>query len=721
MNADVHSTGVYTMVSIQRKCVFILLCMVAATAMSCTHMATEGSSLGIVATSEAFKWFDGEFENTPYFLKDKPVSVAVLPFEFSGSKAYSIENKDENPADIVRRGFYNHVSSLPFRDLELFSTDRQLKNSGLTDFTKINQLIRENPRKLKSILGVDAVISGQVTHFDRIFLGIYSQVAVGCEVKMWDLDSGNLLWRAKHVSRAHAGGLSINPIGLAMATVASVWNLRKTEMLSQTDELFREVVSTIDVPQSALALQSPPPRIDLFATMNVTKAFTLGEKVAFRMIGDLNCAAYVDLGDFKSAIQLMPVSAEMKRALQAEVLEVIKKNYKDTGHELTPEIIEAVRQELGSREVYQGSYTVEPQEEAYGLLAKGYLLNSAGVQKTALDVVHTIDIDSRPPQAVAGLTTASLDGKLMVRWSPNNENDLAGYEVWSSPTPLSGYSLSVKSEKNEALVQGLENFSKIYIQVRAVDKAANQGRFGRYGEAVPLPEPGLLDLPQPGPVLGGPINEKILLLAEKSPYTVYSDLSVTFAGAVYLAPGVTLVFAPDTALVVDGGDLFAYGNSEKPIQFSSQSQSRQPGSWRGVVLNGAGRSDLRHVIIEGAVVGLTVRDSAPSITAATVRGCSQAGLHLKDRAKPNIVCSYFKDNEGQGGIVIEGEGIAPMIRNNVFEGNLPFQVQSYTPLKMNLSENFWGLADPQPEWFLGDIVWQPALSAPPGNCAERQR
>lgn len=711
---------VNTILLIQGVRVWILLFMTAATAVSCAYMSVEEQSLGVVATGEAFKWFDGEFENTPYFLKHKPASVAVLPFEFAGGKGYSIENKDENPADIVRRGLYNHVSSLPFRDLEIFSTDRQLKNAGMMDFVKINQLISKNPKKLKSILGVDAVVTGRVTHFDRIFLGIYSQVAVGCEVKMWELDSGNLLWRAKHVSRAHAGGLSINPIGLAMATVASVWNLRKTELLSQTDELFREVVSTIDVPPSALAVQSSPPRINLFATMNSVKAFTLGEKVAFRLIGDPDCAAYVDLGDFKAHIRLAPVSADMKRALQSDVEEAIKKNTSDTGHELTPEVMEAVRQELESREVYEGSYTVESQEEAYGLLAKGYLVNAAGVQKTVLDVAHTIDIDSRPPQTVTGLTTESLDGKLLVRWRPGNENDLAGYEVWSSATPLSGYSFSVKSEKNEALVQGLTNFSKLYIQVRAVDKAANSSQFGRYVEGIPLPEPGLLNLPQPGPVLGGSINKKILLVIEKSPYTAYSDLIVDPGGAVYISPGVQLLFAPDTALVVAGGALLVYGSGEQPIWFSPLSPGKRPGSWQGVVLSGAKRSDLRHVTIEGAVVGLTISGSAPSISAATVRGCSQAGLHLKDRARPNITCSLFKDNEGQGGVVIEGEGVAPLIRHNAFENNLPFQVQSYTPLRVNLSENFWGHSNPQAEWFLGDIVWQPALSAPPGRCAEKQ-
>ena len=142
---------------------------------------------------------------------------------------------------------------------------------------------------------------------------------------MWDLKTGNLLWRAKHVSRAHAGGISVSPIGLIVATVASVWNLRATEMMSQTDDLFREIISTIDLPESERVVQVHPPRIDMFATMNTGKPFTIGKKVAFRLIGDPNNSAYVDLGDFKSGIELTPVPGNVKQALQTEVLEAIKK------------------------------------------------------------------------------------------------------------------------------------------------------------------------------------------------------------------------------------------------------------------------------------------------------------------------------------------------------------------------------------------------------------
>jgi len=707
----------FTMKQILFRLLVLAVFLASMAFMGCAYVQTDtDKAIGIIATSEAFNSFKGEYENTAYYKRHKPKSIAVLPFQDLEQKSYSIDFEYENPAGIVRRGMYNHIASLPFKDLELYNTDKRLKNAGFQDIRKLEAVIAENPQKLKSILGVDAAVTGHVTHFDRIFAGIYSQVAVGCEVRMWDLKTGNLLWRAEHVSRAHAGGLSASPIGLIVATVASVWNLRATEMLSQTDDLFREIISTIDLPESERVAEVPPPRIDMFAAMNTGAPFTVGKKVAFRLIGDPDCSAYVDLGDFKSGIELAPVSAGVKQALQTEVLETIKKNYKDTGHTLTPELIAAVKQEMASLEIYEGSYTVEPNEQAYGMMAKGYLVSAAGTQGTAIDAAHFVDIDGLPPKAVKDLLAESLDNKIKLSWAPNSEDDLVGYEIWTSSTPLSGYSLLTKSEKHEAVIEGLSNFTRIYVQVRAVDKAANIGAFSKHIEAVPLPEPGLYSLPQPGPALGGIITAKVLLVADKNPYTVLSDLTIKPGGVLYLEPGVKILFAPDTALNVVGGDFLAYGKGDKPIQFGPQASGGEPGSWQGVVLEGAERSVLRHVTIEGAATGLTINNSAPSIAAVTVTRCSQAGLYLKDNAKPNITCSKFTGNQGQGAVVIEGEGLAPVIRNNVFENNNPFQVQSYTPLQIDLTGNYWGRADPQADWFLGEIMWKPALAKPTVPC-----
>jgi hypothetical protein len=548
-------------------------------------------------------------------------------------------------------------------------------------------------------------------------LGIYSQVAVGCEVKMWDLNNGKLLWRAKQVARAHAGGLSINPIGLAMAAAASIWNIRATEMLSQTDDLFREIVSTIDLPDSYRFAQESAPRIDLFAVVNSGKAFTVGQKAAFRLIGSPGCSAYVDLEDFKSSIELTPVSSSVKKALRSDVVETVKKDYAQTGHDLTPDLIAAIEEGLGSREIYEGNYTVEPGEQAYGLMAKAYLVDPSGNQGTAIDAVHIIDIDSLPPQGARGLSAESLNRKVKLRWSPNTEKDLAKYEIWSSATPLSGYTLTATCEKSEAVIGQLNNFSKIYFRVRAVDKANNAGDFSKNQEAVPLPEPDLYNLSQPGPVLDGEINEKVLLVADKNPYTVRSDFRIVSGGVLYIEPGVEILFSPEASLTISGGELFAYGTHEKPVLFSAKTNRKEPGSWQGVVMENVKKSTVQHVTIEGAVTGLTVYNSSPSISSLTVSHCSQAGLYLKDRARPNITCSAFIANEGLGAVVIEGEGLAPVIRDNVFQDNYPFQIQSYTPLQIDLKGNYWGRGEPEANWFLGDVVWQPALDKPSSSCS----
>jgi len=696
----------------------ICLLLVTVALSGCVHYQGDNPVPTILATSEAFKSFDGEYENTAYFKKHKPESIAVLPFAAIEVKSYSLKTKFEHPENIVRAGMYNHISSLPFRDLEIFDTDTRLKNAGLENTETVDRLIVENPNKLKGILGVDAVVSGKVTHFDQIFLGVYSQIAVGCEVKMWDLATGNLLWRARHVSRAHAGGISSNPIGLLMAAMASVWNLRGTEMLSQTDEVFREIASTIELPESVLSLQKSPPRIDLFACINSEKPFTAGRPVSFRLIGDRDCNAYVDLGDFKSAIPLKPLSPDMKIAVRTEVINSIEDQYRQSGHELTQELTQAIEKELSVREIYEGVYTVEPGEQMYGLMAKAYLANRSGSRATSLDPVHIIDIDARPPRTVDGLAFLSLDRRVKLTWHHNVEKDIAGYEVWASQSTFSGYALARTIEDSSAVIDQLENFEPVFAKVRAFDRAGNRGDFSTFSKVVALPEPDLYELPQPGPMLGGALTTSVLLTEAKSPYTVQTTLVIERGATLHVAPGVALLFLPDTLLSVSGGNIAVYGKEKAPVRFGPVSTNSTPGSWGGVMLKNSGHALFQYTRIEHAATGLTIIASQPLITDTTITGSSQTGLHLNDNARPNITCSVISDNQGQGGMMVAGEGIAPVIRNTSFVNNTPFDVQNYAPVELDLTNNYWGTANPEKERFLGQVLWIPLIQSLPTRCGE---
>src|SRR5450830_655112 len=77
-----------------------------------------------IITPEITSLFEGEYKVDPYMKDHIPKSVAVLPFvDLSKSK---------EGFSVVRRGFYNHFSSLPFKDVELYKVDNLLTKAGLT-------------------------------------------------------------------------------------------------------------------------------------------------------------------------------------------------------------------------------------------------------------------------------------------------------------------------------------------------------------------------------------------------------------------------------------------------------------------------------------------------------------------------------------------------------------------------------------------------------------
>src|SRR5512145_1537381 len=76
--------------------------------------------------------FEGDYKVDPYMKDHVPKTVAVLPF-------VNLSDKKE-AVDVMRRGFYNHFSSLPFQDMELYKIDDLLAKAGLADPDAISKM-----------------------------------------------------------------------------------------------------------------------------------------------------------------------------------------------------------------------------------------------------------------------------------------------------------------------------------------------------------------------------------------------------------------------------------------------------------------------------------------------------------------------------------------------------------------------------------------------------
>ncbi|MEE4356865.1 MAG: GNA1162 family protein [Desulfococcaceae bacterium] len=176
--------------------------------------------------------------NSAVMQRHYPRSLAVLPFrDLTGN---------EGIAETVRVSFYNHLSSLPYRDVELHITDLRLRETGLASHEAIAGV---SVRKLGKILGCDAVIFGTVYEFQRIFAGFYSSMNIGVSVNIWDTRNGQKIWSDRYTARSHEGGVPITLLDIPLITVRSGLNLTEGVKLQAVEKATRYLAENIPTPR----------------------------------------------------------------------------------------------------------------------------------------------------------------------------------------------------------------------------------------------------------------------------------------------------------------------------------------------------------------------------------------------------------------------------------------------------------------------------------------
>ncbi|MDQ5984637.1 MAG: hypothetical protein CSYNP_00332 [Syntrophus sp. SKADARSKE-3] len=557
-----------------------------------------------VIAPEIQSLFKGTYKVYPYMEKHIPILVAVLPFvNVSDSQQGSQE---------VRKGFYNHFSSLPFKDMELYRVDNLLAKAGLTDPVVIN---KKTAQELGKILGVDAVVYGEISNFDKLFAVLYSQVSVGAKVRMVDTKSGEVLWTGEHVVRIHEGGLSTNPIGIVATIVATAMNVRDIQLLRACDDLFREMVKTIPVPTLAEALR--PPVITLLVQDMKNMPKKAGDEIRVVIQGTPKMQAYFDIGEFKKYIDM--------------------------------------QEQADTPGVYLGVYKVVPGDNVRKAVITGYLKDDRGNVGQWVDAVGTVTLKTTPPDKPAFLKAVGRNQLILLNWGKSSDPDLASYRLYRSKTPLSGYQEIVKTEVTEHRDQGLVNGEKYYYQVSAVDLAGNESdRTQTTG--IPV---------APGPTsVSGAIEADTVWYSGASPYVMETAVTVRDKATLTIEPG-TEIRSKGGALIIEGS-LQAQGDGEHVITWDTAVEGKP---WGGLVFNNVKeRSNvLKFNRIRNALSGITCQASSPRIESCELTENTTAVKVMGAFSAPRIVKNVIQKNTTAAVLIIDGA--RPVIQENTIQDN----------------------------------------------------
>ncbi len=593
-------------------------------------------------------------------LKENPPRlVAILPFENLTGKTAA---EEEKAADrVIRTAFTNHFTSRRYETQRTVVTDRLLQEKGLI---KPEEIAKQSAQQLGALTRADAIVYGQVTHFDRLYLGLYAQVAVGAKLRMVDAQSGETLWEAADVSRKHSGGFSTEPIGLAITLASNAFALRHIEVLRASDDLFREMVKTIPLVRVGEAVK--PPTITLLVNDSSTLTRKAGDQVKVGIQGDPNLLATFDLGAYRTGLSMIE----------------------------------------GQSGIYTGAYTVKPGDNADNLIVVGHLSDRKGLTTDWEDVLGPVRLDTQPPGAPAGLRAVGRDKLISLGWKPNSEADLAGYKIYRSTTALTGFTLLRQAETPALQDQGLQNRQTYYYKISAFDTAGNESATSDVIAGTPV-------APGPTPV-SGTIALDTTWFAGASPYVLEGDVIVAQGAVLRIEPG-TVVKSKGGGIIVRGRVL-AEASAEQIIVFTAERESPES-RWRGIQFDQTGDqpSVLERVRVAWATVGVTCTASSPKILASEltenqtgllVRQASsrpvvernqivlnrEDGVSVQDAAAPVLTGNRITQNGRYGIAVIKASGLS--IRGNDLMDNAGMQLRNAaTAETVDASGNWWGTAD----------------------------
>jgi hypothetical protein len=280
-------------------------------------------------------------------------------------------------------------------------------------------------------------------------------------------------------------------------------------------------------------------------------------------------------------------------------------------------------------------------------------------------------INTEPPEVPSGFWATPGNSRMDLDWWDNGDPDFAGFLVYRSTVPGSGYvqltttPIFTSQYADLTVLNGIE----YYYVVTATDSVGNESNHS-------VERHGMPEYQTPGTGAGYTLAQLVAVsnngvAGGGGAFTMNGSVTISASDTLSVSSGETLR-SSDTAGVrklIVNGTLLATGGGGGWVTFGSTGGG--PGRWGGIEISAGSGGVMDSCIVEGAVDGVHWIGTAASITHCTVRYNSGTGISVQ--GLPGAVCGVswndVYDNGVDGIYVIGDAGAAITVTDNTVEDN----------------------------------------------------
>lgn len=586
-------------------CSGLLVCLLTACTAS-THetVAVVESASAIEKTVEKALGFTPKVTETD--IETFPKVFAILP----------LQNTTDIPDApvVIRSVLQGHLSTKNYQFMHWKKVD------DLVSEYQINtDKIQNDVTSVMTQLGVDGVIRGKVLDYEKMFVGVYSHIAMGVYVEMVDLQ-GKVIWSGEFDVTTRAGGASVTPWGVLLNVALATLNLSDESLFAAADELAREVAGVVPEPPYFSGVAGPV----------VTSVIHDGSRKVLKY-GDV-------------------IKVGMRGASGGQASVIIE----------GLEIADMQEQEPG---VYFADIPVAKSWQQKDISIYGRLTNDQGVSTKRLSEFGLVSFDNTPPQAPIVSTAKVTGGSLVVIIDVDLQDPIAGFVLKDD----AGNTLSEFTEPKVVTQVTLADFESRQYGLYSLDLAGNASEVTPINvTAYPFPEMAEFEQVTSLPAT---ITQPLVLNSDL-PVTVNNKVAVAAGGKLYIAPGVKLKFSGNGNIDVQG-ELHVYGTGS-PVSFDALAKSSPPDSFISIATESS--VTITGARFTGGSVGISSKSGRVTISDSEIIGNVYSALML-DGSGSVTLNNVIVDGSSSSAIVL-AEQVKLAISNSTFRNNEPFHIQN---------------------------------------------